>query len=96
MPAQPITHYKWRGNYLFGDRCIINKPDHASLVAAVIAGWAIIETMLGQVFATLCENVPSENSYCKMAAIHLLLESITSKHSKYRARVGTSSKRNRL
>src|SRR5665213_514455 len=52
MP-QPASKVKWNGNYMFGTDSLVARPEFGCLVAAVIAGWAIIETHLGRTFATL-------------------------------------------
>jgi hypothetical protein len=41
----------WNGNYVFGNNVLTARPEYGSLVAAVIAGWAVTETHLGRVFA---------------------------------------------
>lgn len=53
MCPNPASRVKWNGDYLFGNEALINKPEFGSLVAAVIAGWAITETHLGRTFATM-------------------------------------------
>lgn len=53
MAPQPVSTMKWNGNYVFGNNVLINLPEYGSQVAAVIAGWAIIEATLGRTFATL-------------------------------------------
>ena len=52
MP-QPASRVKWNGNYFFGSDCLTGRPELGSIVAAVIAGWAITETHLGRTFAIL-------------------------------------------
>jgi hypothetical protein len=53
MSPNPATKVKWNGNYVFGNDVLTAKPEHGSLVAAVIAGWSTTETHLGRAFATL-------------------------------------------
>jgi hypothetical protein len=53
MTAQPASSHKWNANCTFGNEALVNMPDHGSVVAAVIAGWSVIEATLGRTFAML-------------------------------------------
>jgi hypothetical protein len=55
-PCVRILHQRLNGtvvSYVFGNEVLTRKPEFGSLVAAVIAGWAITETHLGRTFASL-------------------------------------------
>lgn len=53
MNGQPATKVKWNGNYIFGNTQFAAFPEHSAEIAAVIAGWSIVEASLGRAFATL-------------------------------------------
>lgn len=53
MPAQPASTMKWTGAHEFGNKVLTDLPSHGSIVASVIARWAMIETYLGATFAVL-------------------------------------------
>ena len=53
MTAQLASQRKWNGNYIFGNDVLINMPEYGSHVAAVIAGWSLVEAQLGRTFAAL-------------------------------------------
>ena len=53
MTAQRASRVKWNGNHIFGNEVLVNMPEHGSIVAATIAGWAITEAHPGRIFGTL-------------------------------------------
>jgi hypothetical protein len=53
MTAQPASQRNWNGSYRFGKDVLIDMPEYGSYVAAVIAGWSLIEAQLGRTFAAL-------------------------------------------
>src|SRR5262249_21939969 len=53
MCPQLASNMKWHGNYAFGNDLLLTKPELASWVAAVIAGWSTVEAQLGRTFAVL-------------------------------------------
>lgn len=53
MPPQTLAKIRFSGNYVFGNQVLTNNPSSGALVARAIAGWAITEAHLGNVFAAL-------------------------------------------
>lgn len=52
MAPQPFSRTP-AVNYAFGSTALAVRPDHAALVAIVIAGWSATEAHLGHVFGVL-------------------------------------------